>query len=307
MAEPKQIKPAGCKGKGFGDKLEPYVKSSAWWAEEKFDGARYLAHVHRDTTFFTGRRISVKTGLFVDKTLNVPHINRAMTRSDLEGTIFDGEIVYPGAMVNSVTKIMGCVPDKAISRQQAFGWVWYMVFDIIQYKGKDVRQMSQEDRRTLLVDAYLHNFEDCPFIHISMMYTGLPIITLWKEIMERGGEGIVIKHRETPYGDGWVKVKKVLEDSVIVTGFTEGKGKYANMIGAIKFGQYDDGVLIKFGQCSGFDDATRQLLTDNQEETIGKVLDIKFQERFKSGKFREPRFLRFRPDLTPEDVIVKGI
>ena len=304
MAEPKQIIPAGCSKRDFAENLDAYGKGP-WWAEEKYDGARYLAHVHKEITYFTGRRISKKTGILVDKTYNVPHLYQAMTIPSLEGTIFDGEITYPGSMVNSVTSVMGCTPDNAKARQIEIGYISYIMFDVIAYKGQDIRTWSQETRRTLLTDIYMNHFKDHPSIHISMLHVCKLIPQLWDTIMQQGGEGIVIKDREAPYGKGWVKVKKVLEDSVIVTGFTAGNGKYTGLIGAIQFGQYEDGVLITFGKCSGIDDSTRQWLTDRQEQIIGKVFDIKFQERFPSGKFREPRFLRWRDDLAPEDIARK--
>lgn len=304
MSEPKQIKPAGCGKRDFRENLEIYTKES-YWAEEKFDGARYLAHVYEDITYFTGRRISVVTDMFVDKTYNVPHLYTAMTIPDLVGTIFDGEIIYPGGMVNSVTKIMGCTSENAIARQEATGWVDYVMFDILFYKGQDIRTWRQEDRRKLLMDIYIDHFGNHPNIRTSIAVNTFLIEGLYQEIMAKNGEGIVIKDIDSPYGKGWTKIKKVLEDSVIIVGFTSGKGKYTNQIGAIRFGQYVDKELIEYGQCSGMDDATRDKLTKSQDEMIGRVLDIKFQERFESGKFREPRFLRFRNDIDPITVIKK--
>lgn len=300
MSELKQIKPAACKRRDFAENLHIYTKGQCW-AEEKFDGARYLAHVHKDITYFTGRRISVVTDMFVDKTYNVPHLYSAMTKPKLVGTIFDGEITVPGSMVNSVTKIMGCTAGKAIARQEATGWVNYIMFDILFCRGQDVRAWSQEKRRLILLGIYRKYFENHPNIHVSRAVYPPLVTKLYQEIMAKGGEGIVIKNSEAPYGDGWTKVKKILEDSVIVIGFAPGKGKYSNMIGAIQFGQWDNGTIKGFGQCSGMDDATRQWITDNKGEVIGKVFDIKFQERFPTGKFREPRFLRFRNDIDPLD------
>lgn len=304
MSEPKQIKPAGCGKRDFRENLEIYVRTPCW-AEEKFDGARYLAHVHEDITYFTGRRISVVTDMFVDKTYNVPHLYTAMTIPDLVDTILDGEITVSGGMVNSVTKIMGCTAENAIARQEATGWVNYIMFDMLFYRGQDIRTWKQEARRTLLAKIYKRYFRDHPNIHLSESVHAPAIIDLYQEIMTKGGEGIVIKDMDSPYGKGWTKVKKVLEDSVIIVGFTSGKGKYTNQIGAIRFGQYVDKELIEYGQCSGMDDATRDKLTKSQDEMIGRVFDIKFQERFESGKFREPRFLRFRNDIDPITVIKK--
>jgi ATP-dependent DNA ligase len=112
-----------------------------------------------------------------------------------------------------------------------------------------------------------------------------------------GGEGVVLKDISAPYGSGWVKVKKVQDDTVVIMGYTAGRNKYENMVGAIRFGQYVDGHLMELGQCSGIEDSFRLMLTKEGNSFIGRVMQIKFQERLASGKFREPRFMRLRPDL----------
>ena len=55
--------------------------------------------------------------------------------------------------------------------------------------------------------------------------------------------------------------------------------------------------VIEVGECSGFDEETREYLTEHKAEMIGKVIEVKANEIFKdTGKLRHPRFLRFRPD-----------
>lgn len=55
--------------------------------------------------------------------------------------------------------------------------------------------------------------------------------------------------------------------------------------------------VIEVGECSGFDEETREYLTEHKAEMIGNVIEVKANEIFKdTGKLRHPRFLRFRPD-----------
>ena len=56
-------------------------------------------------------------------------------------------------------------------------------------------------------------------------------------------------------------------------------------------------AVLEVGECSGFDEETREKLTKYQKECIGSVIEVKANEIFKdTGKLRHPRFLRFRPD-----------
>lgn len=58
--------------------------------------------------------------------------------------------------------------------------------------------------------------------------------------------------------------------------------------------------VLEVGECSGFDEETREYMTDHQKELIGSVIEVKANEIFRdTGKLRHPRFLRFREDKSP--------
>lgn len=60
--------------------------------------------------------------------------------------------------------------------------------------------------------------------------------------------------------------------------------------------------VLRIGECSGFDDSTREYFTQHQNESIGSVIEVKCNEVFKNtGAMRHPRFLRTRPDKSPSD------
>lgn len=62
----------------------------------------------------------------------------------------------------------------------------------------------------------------------------------------------------------------------------------------------DDVLVLEVGECSGFDEETREYMTEHQDELIGSVIEVKANEIFKdTGKLRHPRFLRFREDKSP--------
>lgn len=81
-----------------------------------------------------------------------------------------------------------------------------------------------------------------------------------------------------------------------------------NWIGAIRIGQYKDGKLIYVGSVSGIDEPLRAKMSvpENQKNFIGEVIEIKYFERKKSGKFRHLSFVRSRDDKPAEECIWDG-
>ena len=64
--------------------------------------------------------------------------------------------------------------------------------------------------------------------------------------------------------------------------------------------------IMLVGECSGFDEETREYMTEHQSELIGSVIEVKANEIFKdTGKLRHPRFLRFRTDKAPTSCTFK--
>ena len=68
----------------------------------------------------------------------------------------------------------------------------------------------------------------------------------------------------------------------------------------------DDVLVLEVGECSGFDEETRQWMTERKENLKGHVVEVKANEIFKdTGKLRHPRFLRFRTDKSPTSCTFK--
>jgi len=96
--------------------------------------------------------------------------------------------------------------------------------------------------------------------------------------LKRGDEGLVIYQGEVSY-----KVKPRENHDVIVTGFTEGKGKYSGLVGALE---------TNMGKVSGMTDQQRADFT----KELPEVIEVECMGLTKNGKFRHPRFIRVRFD-----------
>lgn len=317
----KQIKPQKARGKF----LESMWTDPAWSAENKYDGDRRIAQFcgtgATAQVRFTGTRESVSGGGFVEKTINLPHLYD-MPDLDriqkLDGTVLDGEIVapfakdLPGGESKYVTAIMGSLPERAIELQKKHGWLEYMVFDCLWFRGADLRGHNLAWRRESAHKAVA--LWGNKYAKIVSSFSTSTKRRMW----EQAKEGLVFKHEDHLYGNEklWAKLKKEATADVVVTGFEPGKGKYKGQVGAIVFGQYvrthqskPSGVvesyldLLKVGTCSGFDDALRLQMGMKPHCYKGRVLRIRHNGREPTGAFRHPRFDSWRDDKSAKDCV----
>lgn len=308
-----QIEPANARGK----LKEEYWDDSQWHAEEKLDGHRAIAQFCKESTRFTSRRVSVRTGKFVENTANLPHLNAAEPK--LLGTVLDGEIVmFDDSDSMKVSSIMGSKPERAIKLQQETEFVVYITFDCLFFKGTDLRQLSLKERRKYLKLA-IGMWGQEPYAG-CVRVRRLDKRGFLNKIYKRGGEGIILKDREAVYHQRfWAKVKRVATYDVVVMGFTKAKEesekvtgkvsttKYKGQVGAIVFGQYVGTTLKEFGRTSGFDDVLREKFTKDGKSYLGKVMEISCQERIKkTGRFRHPQFKRWRPDKNVRQCVYRS-
>jgi len=291
--------------------------SDQWVAEEKFDGSRYIAHVLKKGIRLFSRHISKVDGNRVEKSHNIPQITH-ITYTGLEGTILDGEVTIPGKDFGDVVRIMGTKdPEEAVQKQNTLGAAVYNAFDILQYKGRDVKSLPLKERRALLERAAKEMGN--PYIRVvTQVSTNKE--QYYREIVSRGGEGTILKNLNSPYvpgardADKWIKSKKSRTYDVIVTGFEQPEKFSTNVKGEtiinrnfsrgwvknITWGVYKDGKLTQMGSTSGMTDQEREYATSHQKELIGTVIEVEGQMFFKEG-VRHVQFIRLRPDANPEE------
>ena len=133
--------------------------------EEKFDGTRALVYFLSQQVWdektqtlsdnkvgfcrVFSRRISKKTGFYVENTDSLPHI-REIDAPALSGTILDGEMFIDGLPFKEVSSTLNCLWDKAVERQIDKGFVTFHAFDILFYRGIDLRKFPLHRRKYFL-------------------------------------------------------------------------------------------------------------------------------------------------------------
>ena len=328
MSDLRQLAPARAKQKIMTPAEDlVQLRGKQYFAEEKKDGLRELLHCSPSANRITSRRQSVKDGLFVEKTPNVPHIRDLRTPA---GWIIDGEVVSRWGETShqqcaNTVSVMGSNEYNALALQKRHGWNTFEVFDVLFADGKDVRLFALKDRLKLLEaflemtyeaterdDEYTFKYGKAQdhFFRMRSTKPGEDFTGFYESIMEECGEGIIIKDLTKPYNHAraWFKWKhRFTMDVVLLGNYEPAKfgvtGKFYGMGGAFYFGLYKGGKLVPIGKCSGMDDATRLEMTKlaDSKQLGGKVVQISGYEVTKAGLIRNPNFDCWRPDKIPAE------
>jgi len=131
---------------------------------------------------------------------------------------------------------------------------------------------------------------------------------LFKTMLARGEEGLILKNDdhiwEAKRSKQCVKMKAELEIDLEITGFAEGKGKNANMCGAIQCKSKDGKIVVDVG--TGMDDSMRIKIWENQDSLVGTIVAVKYNEVIQAktnqpSSLYLPRFVELRVDKEVAD------
>lgn len=288
-------------------------------AEPKHDGMRCIAVVNEDGVKLYGR-----SGL--EYTEHVPHLVQQL--KDLPyGTILDGELaivshkieiyakLVPVTAFNPTMRVMGSLAPRARELQLHFGPIQFIVYDVLEFEGKDLTTDPYHMRRGTLRFLYdgVLAAEDVilnPVFDVVSEYGDL-----FDVLVEHSVEGIICKNVHSRYEFGgrpnktWYKVKAATTMDMVITGYKSGNGKFAGLIGAIEFSRWDEvnEKLVYVGRCSGMSDEVRRDISEHQEEYLGRVIEVKANDLVGSKRkylsCRHPQFVGFRDDKRPEECL----
>lgn len=298
--------PKGQKGK---DKLESLYKNPLYSAEKKFDGSRYTLRIDNNGgLFLQSRKESVKGGM-CDKTDRVPHIIEEAGRLPV-GTILDGEIdILEGRNFHYVQGCMGSLPERAIQIQEENQKLYYKCFDILEYKGRDLRNIPLRERREILDRLLKSEIKFQYIILVEQIKDEKEKRELFDKEIEKGMEGIILKNLEAIYQEDkkpantWYKVKLVDTFDGVVVGYNPGQGKYTGTVGSLKVAQYLNGVLIEVADCGGMTDKLRDIFKKRIDKGERFIIEFAAQEPEAHNRYRHPRFKRVREDKNERDCI----
>lgn len=278
--------------------------------QEKIDGFKCLAVNDGALKLYTRRGKE-----FQD---NVPVIVESLKLPNNTSVL--GEISYIDEegkqSISEVQSIVGSSSENALEIQENLpGHLVYYVYDILEYRGKDTTALPFIERDHLLRKAVKENK------HVAFLknYSFDQAQHAIDNAIEKGGEGIVIKPKDSPYvfkkaGENepfgeQVKFKpsqKANYDDVIIQSYELGKQQDGYQKAIFPAFQYKDGELFEVGKLSGLDRLTEKHVKDQLDKGKKLVVEVSFQERMPSGKFRHMGWVRLRPDKPLKSVTVDG-
>jgi bifunctional non-homologous end joining protein LigD len=303
----------------------PRRDADAWAVEMKWDGVRALA-------FIEVGRLTLRSRTGKDITATYPELSGLGNAIGHRQALLDGEIVaFNDAAQPDFEALQPRihVTSAAQARQLAgITPVTYLAFDLLQLDGRPLAGLPYQDRRDLLAPLIPNGtWFLCP-----PAFPGADFDAVLAASAANGLEGVVAKRLDSRYepgarSGGWLKVKNVLRQEVVVAGWKPGKGNRAGQVGSLLVGVYSDQGLLYCGHVgTGFTVETLRMLTDRlaplrqagspfdgpvpTEDARSAVwveprlvIDVTFGRWTRAGRMRAPVYKGLRDDKDPAEVV----
>jgi bifunctional non-homologous end joining protein LigD len=207
--------------------VEELPEGPEWLHELKLDGYRVIC-------FTRVRKAMLCTRRGHDWTARFPSIVGAVEELRLENAILDGEIVALKPDGTSDFQALQHALRLSDDRQIVF-----FVFDLLYYRGYDLRNVDLIDRKRLLARR-LGEAQPSRFIRYNDHIPGHGA-EVFSSACRHGLEGIVAKRSNSHYVEGrttdWVKVSCLRRQEFVIAGWTERPGARESL-GALLVGYY---------------------------------------------------------------------
>ncbi len=197
--------------------------------EPKWDGFRAIVFRHQSDLYIQSRDLRPLDRYF-------PELRDALLANLPQDCVLDGEIVIPTThgldfdalqlrlhpAASRVAKLAKDIPSA------------FVAFDVLALDGRDVRALTQADRRTLLERALAHAASP---IHVTPMTRDRVEASDWLARFEGAGlDGVMAKPEHATYEPGkraMIKVKHARTADCVVGGFRWHKNGPGSLVGSL--------------------------------------------------------------------------
>ena len=302
--------------------MDQAFSRDGWLFELKYDGIRAMVTVAGDLVRITGRRGG-------DETLRYPEAQAIRTGIRARQAIVDGELVVLDAdgrpSFERIQQRIGVSRESDVRRAAAEHPVTFIAFDLLELEGRDLLSTELRIRKKTLRETVV----DSPYI-LFAEHVERDGISLFDVARESGIEGIVGKRADSLYrpairSPDWVKIKSWLSQSCVIAGYTAGRGRRTNQLGALILAVLEGDHLVHCGQVgTGFDEKTLRDLRERLRPLEVKtcpldvtpktsepatwvkpelVCEVRFAGWTRDGILRHPAYRTLRLDQRPEDCV----
>ena len=187
------------------------IFSGEYIGSRKMDGAYFrFVKDNEGNMSLQGRSRSVK-GYFLNKIGHVPHL-MSFFEAIPNGTCLLGELYFPNNEGSSnVTTIIGCLEDKARARQEKGDKLHYYVFDVWAWAGESYLNTKMVDRIKTLRTPIKFLSSNNEYVEVADYMDGEKLWDELQEILECGGEGVVITKKNSTPSPGKRTARKTLK------------------------------------------------------------------------------------------------
>lgn len=197
-----------------------------------------------------------------------------------------------------------CGSEAATERYRALRYRRAHPFDLLAFGGKDVTRQPYTERRRLLASILATLKGDAKKRLPLVRAERSGFAEMFDDVMNDGGEGLVFKRVDSLYvprtSDGkvedWIRCKPYRFVDYVVTSV----GKSPQGSDNLKCGLYVSGKLKEVCTIKNLPSGT------NARKLVGRVVECKGAEVFKSGALRHGHLSRLRSDKDPEDCTLEA-
>lgn len=296
-----------------------------WQIECKYDGIRGQIIVRNNEVHIWSRGEELMTEKFTEFAMIADFIPN--------GIVLDGEVLpFRDNKILSFNEMQKRIGRKNISKKMLEEVpLCMMCYDLLEYKGEDIRSKPLHERRALL-ESIINEYTN-PILKLApvlLCNSWHELDVLRNESKQLGCEGLMLKQKHSVYETGrrrgkwwkW-KVDPYSVDAVLLYA-QAGHGRRANLFTDYTFAVWDKEELVPFAKAySGLTDKeileVDNWIKRNTIEKFGPVRSVKPQlvfeiafeginesPRHKSGiALRFPRILRWRKDKNIEEINTK--
>lgn len=289
--EPKLAKALFENGDKYGGACHSDVKMDGRYSNAIIRGGDVeLESRQGEATMLDGAKFVKELANFPDCVLNGELTIDGMSRYESNGIIASLVSIGDKKLAGEdITKEIAKLKKKHnVDYEDALNSIVFTVWDMISID-EYFAQKSDKDYTTRRAEfcnvIFTRLCKNVRIIETRFVKSYEEAVAHFNEILNRGGEGTILKSFSGTWKNGkpnWqVKMKLEMDVDLKITGFNYGTGKNAKLISSLN-AESSDGLVVT--SPTGIDEDTMKLITDNQDNFLGKIVEVKCSGLSKDSK-----------------------